>query len=111
MDAKLVRALSALRARQGCHRRVQRQIHVQSICAARRLVRHFTSSYSADVSKLLCAGEAMAVHGNPPGQGHHMITEACSEMVLDLAPTPANLQSEFLAGLKRSPKTLPCKFF
>ena len=40
-----------------------------------------------------------------------MITEPCSEMVLDLAPTPANFQSEFLAGLKRHPKTLPCKFF
>jgi len=41
-----------------------------------------------------------------------MTTQPCSEIVLnDFAPTPANFQSEFVAGLKRRPKTLPCKFF
>jgi dimethylhistidine N-methyltransferase len=41
-----------------------------------------------------------------------MITQPCSEIVLnDFAPTPANFQSEVVAGLKRRPKTLPCKFF
>ena len=41
-----------------------------------------------------------------------MKTEPGSEIVLnDLAPTSANFQAEFIAGLKRRPKTLPCKFF
>src|SRR5437867_12827827 len=41
-----------------------------------------------------------------------MRTEPGSEIVLnDFAPTPANFQAEFIAGLKRHPKTLPCKFF
>jgi len=41
-----------------------------------------------------------------------MTTQPCSEIVLnDFAPTPSDFQSEFVAGLKRHPKTLPCKFF
>src|SRR5437667_2621933 len=112
MDAKLVCALSALRARQRRYRRVQRQIYVQPICAARWFVRHFKDPYPQYLSKLLPPGQAMAVHGHPPGQGCVMRTEPGSEIVLnDFAPTPANFQAEFIAGLKQRPKILPCKFF
>src|SRR5438876_3401035 len=52
MDAKPVRTLSALRARQRRHWGVQRQVHVQSVCAAGWLMRDFTNSYPPDVSKL-----------------------------------------------------------
>ena len=41
-----------------------------------------------------------------------MTTPPCSEIVLnDFTPTPTDFQAEFVAGLKRHPKTLPCKFF
>ena len=41
-----------------------------------------------------------------------MRTEPGSEILLnDFAPTPANFQAEFIAGLNQRPKILPCKFF
>src|SRR5258707_13656071 len=54
----------------------------------------------------------MAVYGNPAGQGCFMKTEVCGEICLsDFKPTPDNFKAEFIAGLKRRPKTLPCKYF
>jgi dimethylhistidine N-methyltransferase len=41
-----------------------------------------------------------------------MRREFPAEIVLnDFAPTPANFRAEFIAGLKKQPKFLPCKFF
>ena len=41
-----------------------------------------------------------------------MKTAVCNEIVVsDFEPTPEDLRAEFLAGLSRRPKTLPCKFF
>lgn len=41
-----------------------------------------------------------------------MKVELSGALVLrDFEPTPADLRSEFLAGLKQAPKQLPCKFF
>ena len=41
-----------------------------------------------------------------------MKTEVCGEICLsDFEPTPDNFKAEFIAGLKRHPKILPCKLF
>ena len=41
-----------------------------------------------------------------------MMTGTLGEILLsDFEPAVADLETEFLAGLSRSPKTLPCKFF
>ena len=41
-----------------------------------------------------------------------MKTEVCGEIRLsDFEPTPDNFKAEFIAGLKRHPKILPCKLF
>jgi hypothetical protein len=41
-----------------------------------------------------------------------MKTEICGEIRLcDFALTPANFKTEFIVGLKRYPKVLPCKLF
>src|SRR5215468_3585444 len=54
----------------------------------------------------------MAIHGNPTGQGRFMRTELWGEVVLsDFEPTGEDLEAEFIAGLTKRPKTLPCKFF
>src|SRR5690348_1589123 len=112
MDAKFVCTLSALRAGKRGHWRIQWQVHVQPICPARRFVRHFPDAHSKHLSQFLCARQALAVHGDPAGQGCYMRTEFPAEIVLnDFAPTPANFRVEFVAGLKRQPKFLPCKFF
>src|ERR1051326_4686703 len=54
----------------------------------------------------------MAVHGNSPRVGCFMKTEDCGEIILnDLDSAAEPLESEFLSGLKRNPKILPCKCF
>ena len=41
-----------------------------------------------------------------------MKTEVCGEIRLsDFEPAPDNFKAEFIAGLKRHPKILPCKLF
>jgi dimethylhistidine N-methyltransferase len=41
-----------------------------------------------------------------------MKTELCREVILsDFEPTSDTFEAEFIAGLKRDPKILPCKFF
>lgn len=41
-----------------------------------------------------------------------MKTEVCGDVVLrDFEPAVASFQSEFLEGMKRRPKMIPCKFF
>jgi dimethylhistidine N-methyltransferase len=54
----------------------------------------------------------MAVYGNPAGRGCFLKTEVCGEIRLsDFEPAPDNFKAEFIAGLERHPKVLPCKFF
>ena len=41
-----------------------------------------------------------------------MKMDVCGEVVLsDLEPTAENFEAEFLGGLKKNPKKVPCKFF
>ncbi len=48
-------------------RRVQRQVHVQPVRAARRLVRDAALAHPRDLPQLLPAGSAMAVQRDSPG--------------------------------------------
>ncbi len=61
MDAQRLRALPRLRARRRRRRRVQRQVHVQPVRAARRLVRDAARAHPRDVPQLLSARRALAV--------------------------------------------------
>ncbi len=63
MDPELVFGLPRLPRRARRAGRIQRQIYVQSVRAARWLVRHAALAYSTDVSQLLSAGCPLAVHG------------------------------------------------
>src|SRR3954469_1289244 len=92
-------------------RRIQRQIHVQPDGAPRRIVRHFTRSYSPDVSEFFSAGKALAIHRHSARPRPIMSGVAGRVTVLDLEPVSADFLAEVLAGLSSSPRTLPCKFF
>ena len=68
MDAESVHALSRICAAGRCARRIQRQIHVQSICAARRIVRYAGQSHQGNLSQFLSARGALAIQRYSPGE-------------------------------------------
>ena len=75
MDGKRLSPLSRLQGRAGRGRRVQRQIHVQSVRASRRLLRHARRTYPQDLPQFLLSPSALAVHGTarpatPDGKRH-----------------------------------------
>ena len=49
-------------------RRIQWQIHVQSVRPARRLMRHLAVTHTQNLPQFFSAKRTLAVHGNPPGQ-------------------------------------------
>src|SRR5664280_1732286 len=55
MDGQPLRPLSRFQTGRGGRRRVQRQVHVQSNGATRRILRHAAVAYSSDLSQLLFA--------------------------------------------------------
>ena len=70
VDAQPVLALPGLPPRRGRARRVQRQVHVQPVRAARRLLRHAADHIRADLPQLLPAGSPLAVHRHSPRPRH-----------------------------------------
>src|SRR3954462_11386197 len=107
MDPERLSALPRLPRGPRRSRRIQRQIHVQPDGATRRIVRHFAQSYSPDVSELLSAGKALAIHRHPARPRSIMSGVAGRVTVLDLEPVSADFLAEVLAGLSSSPRTLP----
>ena len=67
MDRLGLPALSALSSARGPGRRIQRQVHVQPVRAARRLVRHAAGPRTSQLPQLLPAGSAVAVQRLAPG--------------------------------------------
>ena len=61
-------AYPGYRAAEGALRRVQRQVHVQSVRAARRFVRHAVEPHPPHVSQLFSAGNPLAIRRHPPGK-------------------------------------------
>src|SRR5689334_14092528 len=125
MDQQRLPGLPRLPARGRRAGGVQRKVHVQSVCPARRVVRDIQDAYPQDLSELLRAGCALAVHGHPvseeymtPGQQMNDSAGLLDRRVrpqpkqidlLDFAPAPADVRAEVIEGLSRSRKTLPCK--
>ena len=67
MDGQPLRRLSRLCAAPGYSGRIQRQVHVQSICSARRIVCFPRQPPTSDLPQFLSAGRAVAVHRSPLG--------------------------------------------
>src|SRR5256885_10612741 len=107
MDPQLLFALSRLSSRAGRARRIQRQVHVQSIRAARRFLRHVAHAYPQNVSQFLSTRETMAIHGNP-FSARSFVNEKLTSA--DKAATKETFREEVLRGLSKSPRELPCKF-
>src|SRR5262249_4527656 len=82
------------------HWRVQRQVYVQSDCAARRGLRHSRKSYSCDLPQFLPPAPALPIRGN----------KACPMIARELVPV-LDYADQVRRGLSVRPKTLPCKLF
>src|SRR5256885_6983653 len=108
MDAQLLFALPRLPRRTGRAWRVQRQIHVQPVRAARRLVRDFARSHSKNLSQFLSTRQAVAIHRDPFGS-RSFVNEKISPAVE--AAAKENFREEVLRGLAKKDRELPCKFF
>src|ERR1035438_1957533 len=65
MDGKPLRPLSRFQAGRGSGWRVQRQVHVQSDGATRRILRDAAVAHSSDLSQLLSAPCALAISTGP----------------------------------------------
>src|SRR5205823_3589223 len=85
------------------------QVHVQSVRAPRRFVRHVAIAYPLHLSKFFPAGKALAIHRYPARTRRCMSDEKVA--VLDLAPAHKDFREQVLAGLAQRPRMLPCKFF
>ena len=62
MDAQRLLALSRLSGGAGRTGRIQRQVHVQPVRFARRLLRHLAQSYSPNLSQFFPTGKTLAVY-------------------------------------------------
>src|SRR6266705_6543513 len=111
MDAERVLPLPWLPRRGWRTRRVQRQVHVQSVCFAWGLLRHVTNAHSQDISKLFPARKTLAIHRDSAGARFKMNHEPHRLAVVDLEPAKSDFLSEAIAGLSHQPRTLPCKYF
>ena len=72
---QLVRAVPRLRARARRGRRIQRQVHVQPVRAARRVLRDAPLAHPRHVPQFLPAGSALAVLGRSPRTKHSLSAE------------------------------------
>ena len=119
MDGKRLSALSRLQGRPRRRRRVQRQVHVQSVRAPRRLLRHAGRPHPQDLPQLLLSPSALAVHGAETSRRGLMERDLhqsfAEELGTALAPSEEATRDEFadavLQGLARKPRSLPCRFF
>src|ERR1035438_2371488 len=68
MDGQRLCAISRFQAGRGGRRRVQRQVHVQSDGATRRILRDAAVAHSSDLSQLLSAPCALAIYGHTVSQ-------------------------------------------
>src|SRR4051794_332396 len=61
VDGEPLYAVSRLFCAARCDRRIQRQVHDQSACASRWLLRDTARSYAGDLSEFLLSASALAV--------------------------------------------------
>ena len=72
MDVESVHALPRLRGPARGAGRIQRQVHVQSVCLARRFVRHAGQPHSRHIPKLFSARRSLAVQRTSAGPRRKM---------------------------------------
>src|ERR1051326_158176 len=111
MEPQLLLAVSWLSGRTGSIGRVQWQVHVQSICVARRLLRDVAHPHSQNLSKFLSTGQTLAVHRNSPRPRPAMSNQNGSAALMQRSTATSAFLQETLAGLSKSPRQLLCKFF
>ena len=123
VDGKRLSALPGLQggARRG--RRIQRQVHVQSVRAARRLLRHARRAHprrpTAISSIPISAGSSWACGwpATPDGERHPARHRRRPRAALRAARPRGSIRrapilpSAVLAGFARKPRSLPCRFF
>src|SRR5580658_3813234 len=110
MDAKQLLAISGILCGSGSLGGIQRQIHVQPVRSARRVLRHFAIAYPPHLPKLFSARCPVAIHGNQAGKGSSMNDTILFSRSIDRAYSCDGFLSEVVAGLSQPQKTLPCKF-
>src|SRR5207244_8052208 len=111
MDAQLLLALSWLPRRARRTRGIQRQIHVQPIRLARRLLRNFAIAYPHHLSEFFPTRKTLAIHRDSAGTRRGMSGQAGQIAVLAFEPANEEFCEQVIAGLSQHPRTLPCKFF
>src|SRR5213592_4786419 len=111
MDAQLLLAVSGLPRRARCARRVQRQIYVQSIRLARRLLRNFAITYPRHLPEFFPTRKTLAIHRDSAGTRRGMNGQAGQIAVLDFEPANEEFCEQVIAGLSQRARMLPCKFF
>src|SRR5439155_24693991 len=126
MDPQRLLALSRLPRCSRRAGRVQRQIHVQPIRAARWFLRDIPHSYPLHLSQFLSTGKTRAVHRNQTRtrrtvnrQGatlfarHINLTMTVASITAPpqmSAPEFADVLTDVSAGLSASPRAIPCKY-
>src|SRR6185437_11311518 len=112
MDVEPLHRLSGLPASDRRARRIQRQVHVWTVGVARRLVRDTGRARACELSQLLPSGGALAVQRAATCEGCMKSTpQAVSAHRLDDRQPGEGLLADALAGLSKSPKRLPSKYF
>src|SRR6516225_7677118 len=100
MDLKSIHRVSRIPPRSGVGRRVQRQVHVQSVGLAGWLLRNPAQPYPCHLPQLFPGPYAMAIQR----------TEVSPMIARELVTLPSYAE-EVAGGLASQPKTLPCKLF
>src|SRR4030095_6964882 len=103
MDAQFVLALSRLSRGPWRTWRIQREVYVQSIRPARRVLRHLAITYPRHLSQFLSTGETLAVHRDSAGPRRHMNGRAGQIAVLDFAPANTEFCEQVIDGLSQQP--------
>ncbi len=111
VDAEPVHALSGLAARGGCAGRVQREVHVQSARAPRRLVCDAGLPHPGDLPEFLPARSTLAIQRHPTGERLMTISIAAPRGQHEPATGRDRFLRDVLLGLRKTRKSVPCKYF
>src|SRR5437764_14178578 len=110
MDTQLLLALSGLPRLARSARCIQRQIHVQPIRLARRLLRDFAITYPHHLSEFFPARKTLAIHRDSTGTRRGMNQHAGQIAVLDFEPANEEFCEQVIAELSEHPRPWPWQF-
>src|SRR5438094_7006663 len=110
MDRQPLHRLSALPSGRRRGRRIQRQVHVEPDGVARRRGSDAGRPSAHHLPQFLPALGPLGLLRAAPSRGSVM-GDSPAFAFYDLAPTQESFRDSVIAGLRREPKSLPCKFF